>query len=349
MQIGLGVRRLGARILVVGAARAVRGVPHASRVSADGAISGPLAWSGTHRDPRRTNAAPALRMRLAAEETDACQPVAGEQHVSGMSSSLRDAPLIDAARDGDRGAIVKLLERYRDSVFRFGIRMCQSDADAEDVVQETLLTAAQKIETFRGDASFSSWLYAIARSGCSRRRRTTRREAEVDPEVVADASIHPEDVVSQRRLGAILERALSSLDPAYREVLLLRDVEGLTTPETATAMSLSEAAVKSRLHRAREMLRQRVEGLVRPGPSARPAPRCPDVVAVLSDRLNQELSPSRCADLQNRLASCADPAGQFDALRELLGACRQCQSHQVPEKLKKSIRLAIMGALEQKR
>ncbi len=266
-----------------------------------------------------------------------------------MSFTARDAPLIDAARDGDRGAIVKLLERYRDSVFRFGMRMCQSDADAEDVVQETLLTAAQKIDTFRGEASFSSWLYAIARSGCSRRRRTTRREAPVDPDVVVDFSAQPEEAVSQRHLGAILERALFSLEPAYREVLLLRDVEGLTTPETAAAMSLTEAAVKSRLHRARDMLRQRVEGLVRPGPSARPAPRCPDVVAVLSERVDQDLSPARCADLQNRLASCADPAGQFDALRELLGSCRQCQTRQVPEKLKKSIRLAIVAALEQKR
>ena len=170
-----------------------------------------------------------------------------------------------------------------------------------------------------------------------------------DPEAVADSSAHPEQAVDRRHLGAILERAVSSLDPAYREVLLLRDVEGLTTPETAVAMSLSEAAVKSRLHRARDMLRQRVEGLVRPGTSVRPAPRCPDVLAVLSERLDQDLSPARCADLQNRLASCADPVGQFDALRELLGACRQCQSRQVPEKLKKSIRSAIVAALDQKR
>ena len=266
-----------------------------------------------------------------------------------MPSVVRDSPLVNAARDGDRGAIIQLLERYRDSVFRFGMRMCQSDADAEDVVQETLLTAAQKIDTFRGEASFSSWLYAIARSGCSRRRRTTRREAEVDPDAMVDASGHPEHAVNQRRLGAILERALASLDSGYREVLLLRDVEGLTTPETAAALSLTEAAVKSRLHRARDMLRQRVEGLVRPGLTAGPAPRCPDVVSVLSERLDHDLSPARCAELQTRLAKCADPAGQFDALRELLGVCRQCQRQQVPESLKKSIRFAIEAALDEKR
>jgi len=266
-----------------------------------------------------------------------------------MSASVRDRALIDAARDGNREAIIELLERHRDSVFRFGMRMCQSEADAEDVVQETLLAAAEKLGTFRGEASFSSWLYAIARSGCSRRRRTTRREAEIDADALVDSSVQPEDAVGQRHLGVILERALASLDSGYREVLLLRDVQGLTTPETAAAMRLSEAAVKSRLHRARDMLRQRVEGLVRPQPSVRAAPRCPDVVAVLSARLDQDLSPARCAELQTRLAKCADPGGQFDALRDLLGACRQCESHQVPERLKKSIRSAIEAALDQKR
>jgi RNA polymerase sigma-70 factor (ECF subfamily) len=266
-----------------------------------------------------------------------------------MNVEQRDSDLVAAAVAGDQEALVVLLERHRDAVYRFGMRMCASPADAEDVVQDTLLTAARKLETFRGEAAFSSWLYAIARSACAKHRRADARVDQWDGSEPADSAPHPEEALARQRLHAILERAVTSLEPAYREVLLLRDAEGLTAPETAAALELSVAAVKSRLHRARQMLRDRIEGLVRTQPGAMPPPRCPDVVGWMAERMQQELGPQACAELEIRLAKCGDPAGEFDSLRRLLGACRQSAGPEVPEKLKESIRLALCKAAEREK
>jgi RNA polymerase sigma-70 factor (ECF subfamily) len=265
-----------------------------------------------------------------------------------MTSDQRDPELVAAARAGDHDALVALLERHRDAVYRFGMRMCASPADAEDVVQDTLLIAARKLDSFRGEAAFASWLYAIARSACAKRRRVDARTDQWDGAELVDSAPHPEESLSRRRLHAILERAVSSLEPAYREVLVLRDVEGLTAPETAAALELGVAAVKSRLHRARGMLRERIEGLVRTEPGVPPPPRCPDVVGWVSERIEKELTPRACAELETRLAKCGDPAGEFDSLRRLLGACRQSADPEVPEKLKESIRLALRQAAAKK-
>jgi len=265
-----------------------------------------------------------------------------------MGKTTHERDLVLAAQGGDQAALLSLLESHRDSVYRFGVRMCQSPDDAEDVVQETLLTAAQKLEGFRGESAFSSWLYAIARGACSTRHRAAARTTELDATHLADSGPHPEEALSRQRLHAILERAVASLQPEYREVLLLRDGEGLTAPETADALNLSVAAVKSRLHRARQMLRERIEGLVRPVPGTTPPPRCPDVVVWMSEQFEQELTPKSCAELERRLAMCGDPAGDYDPLRRLLGACRESAGPQVSEKLKKSIRLAISNVLDHK-
>jgi RNA polymerase sigma-70 factor (ECF subfamily) len=262
-------------------------------------------------------------------------------YVALMPPAERDQQLIHAARNGDREATVALLERYRDSVYRFGMRMCQNAADAEDVLQETLLTAAQKLQGYRGEASFSSWLYAIARSGCFRRYRATRQQAELDVNAIVDPAPRPDEMVFKLRLRAILERALASLASSYREVLLLRDVEGLTAPEVAAALDLSVPAVKSRLHRARAMLRDRIERLVRLQSGTLPPPDCPDAVAWLAATLQQELTPQQCAKLETHLAKCLDPAGQYDPLRRLLAVCAASGDAAPPEQLKKSIRVAI--------
>ena len=265
-----------------------------------------------------------------------------------MTTDRTEPELIEAARGGDQGALMVLLERHRDAVYRFGMRMCSRPADAEDVVQETLLTAAHKLASFRGEAAFTSWLYAIARSACFRRRRADARTDAWDGAEPVDSSPHPEEALSRQRLHSILERAVSSLEPSYREVLLLRDAEGLTAPETAAALDLSVAAVKSRLHRARQMLRDRIEGLVRPQPGVPPPPRCPDVVGWVSARVEEDLTPKACAELETRLAKCGDPAGEFDSLRRLLHACRETAGPEVPEKLKESIKLALQGAAVEK-
>jgi RNA polymerase sigma-70 factor (ECF subfamily) len=256
-----------------------------------------------------------------------------------MASDPSAAALLQAAQAGDREAALGLLERYRDSIYRFGMRMCADAVEAQDVLQETLLAAAEALPGFRGEAALSSWLYTIARSACVRRRRGAARHDALDPQTLVDSALQPEEALSRQQLRSLLDRALSSLDPEYREVLQLRDVEGLTGPEVATTLELSVPAMKSRLHRARQMLRERIEGLLQPGP------RCPDVVAWLSQRLQEDLTPDRCAELEARLARCGDPGGELDPLLRMLGACRLCETRQVPEELEARIRSHLIRAI----
>jgi len=269
-------------------------------------------------------------------------------HLCGVPPKSRDQTLVEAARAGDRDAVADLLQRHQDAIYRFGMRMCRTEADAKDVLQETLLTAAEQIEGFRGEASLSSWLYAIARSRCSKRTRTAKPTEPLTGIELADSAPAPDEAASRQHLRTVLERALASLEPSYREVVLLRDVEGLTAPEASQALGLSVAAVKTRLHRARGMLRERIERLVSTDPTIAPAPRCPDAVSLLSRQLEQELTAAECAELETRLARCADPSGQFDPLRRLLGQCRACDRTKVPEEIQQSVRRALQDAVANK-
>lgn len=176
-----------------------------------------------------------------------------------------DQALIDASRGGDRRALEKLLEKHQGAVYRFGMKMCGEPEDAKDVLQETLFAAARNLPDFRGASSISTWLYTIARSFCVKKRRTSKfAPARIESlEAQADASAElpdprgtPEEDAASRQMREVLNAAIAELDPMYREVLVLRDVEGLQAAEVAEVMGLSVEAVKSRLHRARVAVRQ---------------------------------------------------------------------------------------------
>ncbi|UJR82945.1 RNA polymerase sigma factor [Sandaracinus amylolyticus] len=164
--------------------------------------------------------------------------------------------LVSAAQDGDARALEQLLATHRETVFRYGLRFCRSTEDAEDAVQETLWAASRSLSTFRRGAAITTWLFTIVRNNCHRLWWKHRHE-ETD---LADAFPQwtertAEDEVTSAEVRRILARALARLEPAHREILLLRDVEGLTAPEAAERLSITIDAVKSRLHRAREALR----------------------------------------------------------------------------------------------
>ncbi len=178
-----------------------------------------------------------------------------------------DDELLGRARAGDRGALEQLLERHQRRVFRFGKKMCGGEEDAEDVLQETLLAAARGIKDFRGGSAISTWLYTIARSFCIKRRRTSKfappRMESLDGgagglQEVADERRGPEEAASDSQLRRSLDQAISALEPMYREVLVLRDLEGLPASEVAEVLGLTVEAVKSRLHRARVAVRERL-------------------------------------------------------------------------------------------
>lgn len=170
--------------------------------------------------------------------------------------------LLAAAQAGDRAALDALLAKHRQRVFRYGLRVCRSTEDAEDAVQETLWSAARSIRSFRRAAAVSTWLFVIVRNYCLRLLGKEHFYADLDQVAphLADVRPGPDDDMANKEVRAILVDALSRLEPLHREVILLRDVEGLTAPEAAHSLGIGVPALKSRLFRAREELRGHVHG-----------------------------------------------------------------------------------------
>lgn len=188
-----------------------------------------------------------------------------------------DRALVERAQKGDGAAFAVLVERHQRQLYRLALRMTQSEADAQEILQETFLNAYQKLPNFRGEAQFSSWLYRIAANSALMRLRRKRRapdalpdqplelqgpkfsaEGQLDPPPHSDWSQRADEAMQTRELGAAIEVAVKSLPEDYRTVFLLKDVDGLSNEEIAHALELTVPAVKSRLHRARLSLREKL-------------------------------------------------------------------------------------------
>lgn len=271
-----------------------------------------------------------------------------------------DARLLEAARRGDAESLEALLERHQAQVYRFGMKMCRDPEDARDVLQDTLLAMAKGVRDFRGASSISTWLYTIARSFCIKKRRRSKfapepeRSLETDaaPETaeLADPGRSPDEVLASKEVHGALQQAIGALDPMYREVLLLRDVEGLSAPEVAAVLGVSVQAVKSRLHRARLSVRAHVAPLlgIVPEPGVGPPPgSCPDVLQLFSRHLEDEISADVCADMERHLEGCARCRGACESLKRTLALCRMSPSTPVPPAVQNSVRLAVRNFLEQ--
>jgi RNA polymerase sigma-70 factor (ECF subfamily) len=268
-----------------------------------------------------------------------------------------DQGLLDSARAGDRAALERLLARHQGRVYRFGLKMCRDEEDAKDVLQDTLLAVARNLKDFRGASSVSTWLYSIARSFCIKKRRRgkfapeSETSLDLGPEgeaqAVADPGRGPDESLAGRQIEAALEEAIGSLEPMYREVLVLRDVEGLSAPEVGEIMGLGVEAVKSRLHRARVAVRERVAPLLGiPEPAAPLASACPDVVSLFSRHLEGEISADVCADMERHLAACPRCRARCDSLQRTLTLCRSSPAPAVPEPVQRSVREALRRLLE---
>src|SRR5512141_2814963 len=194
-----------------------------------------------------------------------------------------DRQLLEAARSGDRAALERLLEAHQHRVFRFGVKMCGEEEDAKDVLQETLIAAARNIRDFRGASSVSTWLYTIARSFCIKKHRTGKyapshveslEDVPREARQVEDPRRGPEEATAGQQVKSALQAAISALEPMYREVLVLRDVEGLSAAEVGAILDLSVEAVKSRRHRARVAIRERLAPALMTEPGPAPAASC---------------------------------------------------------------------------
>ena len=273
--------------------------------------------------------------------------------MSAPAAPRTDADLLEAARSGNGEALEALLERHEARLYRFARRLCRHREDAEDVLQESLLAAARGLSGFRGAASIGTWLYTIARSFCIKKRRKSvfaPAEVSLDTEAslaargVADPARRPDEALEASRLEAALERAIAALDRPYREVLLLRDVEGLSAAEVARVTGLSVAAVKTRLHRARGRLREALAPLMAPrGEAATPAPArpCPDIVRLFSRHLEGDISARTCASMEKHLASCPRCEAACDSLKKMLRMCRTSPPPELPVDVQDKLRRAI--------
>ena len=186
----------------------------------------------------------------------------------------RDFELIRAINAGQFDRFPDLVKRYEQKLYNFSLRMCRDSADAEDTVQETFLNVFRYLKDFRYETKFKNWLYRIASSTCIKKKRKSKfapqRELSLDefypqseaevPQQVPDWAQMPLDKLLSNELLDKINEAIFTLPEKYRLVIVLRDIEGFNTIETAQILNLSEANVKVRLHRARLYLRDRLKG-----------------------------------------------------------------------------------------
>lgn len=180
---------------------------------------------------------------------------------------------IQALREGDRAEFAKVVEAYSEKMYRLILKMLRNPQDAEDVLQETFLKAYRGFEDFRGNAKISTWLYRIATNEALMfLRQKEEPKVSIDKQALADdgqaytpmkivdwCCLPEEELLSSEAMD-YLDRAIDQLSESMRITFLLRDLEGLSTRETAEVLDISKAAVKTRLSRARMHLRERLSG-----------------------------------------------------------------------------------------
>jgi RNA polymerase sigma-70 factor (ECF subfamily) len=186
------------------------------------------------------------------------------------TDASEELPIVERARAGDLEAFTDLVNRYERKIYRLAKNITQNDDDAEDVLQETFMKAYSHLKNFEGQSKFYTWLVRIAVNEALmklRKRKTDRTVPLDEPQdtgedtVIREVAVWDDD--PEKRFGrdevrGILNTAIESLKPAFRTVFVLRDIEELSTEETAEALGISVPAVKSRLLRARLQLREKL-------------------------------------------------------------------------------------------
>ena len=192
-----------------------------------------------------------------------------------------ESRMIAAILAGDTEKYHDLIRPYERNVYRMALSFMKNESDAEDVAQESFLKAFRKLSDFRAKAKFSTWLISIAMNearGRLRRQSAVRMESldeapeesgHISPALLRDWREVPLEALERKEIRQMLEEAIASLSPIYREVLVLRDVEGFTVEETAAALTINPGTVKIRLHRARMMLQKQLVPKLKPASSRR--------------------------------------------------------------------------------
>lgn len=186
---------------------------------------------------------------------------------------VSDEELVARARAKDFAAFEELVDRYEDKIFRLAFRFVRNETEAKEILQDTFLLVWRKLDTFKGDSQFGSWLYRVATNAALMRLRAQRRHPEISTEELPvdyldnygqlpatgeNWAKRPDDELQSDELRRRIQKSVDELPEIYRTVFLIRDVEGLSTEETAEVLQISIPTVKTRLHRARLALRDAI-------------------------------------------------------------------------------------------
>jgi len=186
----------------------------------------------------------------------------------------KDFDLIQAINSGEVDKFQDLVKRYEAKLYNFSLRMCRDPSDAEDMIQDTFLNVFRYLKNFRYETKFKNWLYKVAASTCFKKRRKSKfapdKELSLEeflpndeaekPDHVPEWALMPLDKLLNEELAGVINETIITLPKKYRMVILLRDIEGFSTTETAQILNLSPSNVKVRLHRARLYLREKLKG-----------------------------------------------------------------------------------------
>jgi len=266
------------------------------------------------------------------------------------------------------GALERALALLQDTVFSFSMKVCGHRQDAEDTMQETLLRAVPQLDKISSPQGLAVWLYKVARSRCLMSRRKSKFAPKVNlslEDLLPDrreleslaAGDHPtpEASVLRGEAAARLKAAVQKLPPAYRLILVLHDMEELSSAEIARITGVREPTVRVRLHRARVFLRNELAGAgkrrvrrapVPAVPAARPR-RCRQLFAALSDYLDDALDESMCDALEKHLDGCQPCEAFLASLEQTVAQCRQFQPGHPDRKLAAKVRQELLQKCRQ--
>ena len=192
--------------------------------------------------------------------------------MTAIATDMTDHRLIAQFKAGSMDAMDAIVDRYENRIFTFGLKMCGQLQDAEDITQDTFLNAFKYLHGFREETKLKNWLFKIAATACIRKRR--KKKCEPDRELslesfmnedgeqgtydIPDWSDNPSDKVLQAEMKQVIGESIKTLPIKYKLVFNLRDIEGFSTKETAEILGISIESVKTRLHRARLSLREKI-------------------------------------------------------------------------------------------
>ena len=213
-----------------------------------------------------------------------------ERAAAAGPAALTDEEIVERTRAGEIALFELLMRRYNQRLYRLARAVVRDATEAEDVVQETFVRAFEHLDQFAGRARFATWLTRIAVHEASARLRRRGRYMDIEDSMptLASGTAGPEQRTADRELGHAIEAAVDALPEVFGAVFVLRDVEGLSTAETAACLGINAETVKTRLHRARALLRNHITARI--GAAGREAfrfdgARCDRMVATVMARI----------------------------------------------------------------